>query len=90
MHPCRSINLGCRKRNGARLPIEGNVDASDRVVVDDVIITGGSTLKVIEACRDASLVVGDCCVLVDRQEGAATRSRPMGDRSQPWLPAKRR
>jgi len=58
------------KDHGTRLPIEGNVAPGDRaVVVDDVITTGGSTLKAIAACRDAGLDVVGCCVLVDRQEG---------------------
>jgi len=58
------------KDHGTRLPIEGNVGVGDRVVVvDDVITTGGSTLKAIEACRGAGLEVVGCCVLVDRQEG---------------------
>ena len=58
------------KDHGTRLPIEGNVAAGDRVVVvDDVITTGGSTLKAIDACRAAGLQVVGCCVLVDRQEG---------------------
>ncbi|MGD2064512.1 MAG: orotate phosphoribosyltransferase [Nitrospirota bacterium] len=58
------------KDHGTRLPIEGNVAAGDRVVVvDDVITTGGSTLKAIEACRAAGLEVVGCGVLVDRQEG---------------------
>jgi orotate phosphoribosyltransferase len=58
------------KDHGTKLPIEGNVRPGDRVVVvDDVITTGGSTLKAIAACRAAGLEVVGCCVLVDRQEG---------------------
>lgn len=58
------------KDHGTRLPIEGNVAKGDRVVVvDDVITTGGSAIRAIEACGDAGLEVVHCCVVVDRQEG---------------------
>jgi orotate phosphoribosyltransferase len=57
------------KDHGIIAPIEGKVQAGDRVVVvDDVITTGGSALKAIDACREAGLVVVKVVVLVDRQE----------------------
>jgi orotate phosphoribosyltransferase len=57
------------KDHGIIAPIEGKVQRGDRVVVvDDVITTGGSTLKAIDACRQAGLVVVKVVVLVDRQE----------------------
>jgi orotate phosphoribosyltransferase len=57
------------KDHGIIAPIEGKVQAGDRVVVvDDVITTGGSTLKAIDACRKAGLEVVKVVVLVDRQE----------------------
>jgi len=57
------------KDHGIIRPIEGKVQPGDRVVVlDDVITTGGSTLKAIEACRQAGLEVVKAVVLVDRQE----------------------
>ncbi len=58
------------KRHGTRLPIEGNVADGDRVViVDDVITTGGSTLKAMGAARDNGLEVVQAVALIDRQEG---------------------
>ncbi len=58
------------KKHGTRLPIEGNVADGDRVVVvDDVITTGGSTLKAIGAARDHRLAVVQVIALIDRQEG---------------------
>ncbi len=58
------------KKHGTRLPIEGNVADGDRVVVvDDVITTGGSTLKAIGAARDNGLEVVQAVALIDRQEG---------------------
>ncbi len=57
------------KDHGTMLPIEGKVATGNRVVVvDDVITTGGSTLKAIHACRHAGLEVVKVVVLVDRQE----------------------
>lgn len=57
------------KGHGLRLPIEGNVKAGDRVVIlDDVITTGGSTIKAIEVARDFGLVIVAAIVLVDRCE----------------------
>ena len=58
------------KGHGRGKQIEGNFKEGDRVVVvDDVITTGGSTLKAIEAIRAAGGEVGFCLVLVDREEG---------------------
>jgi orotate phosphoribosyltransferase len=57
------------KDHGTMVPIEGKVSPGDRVVVvDDVVTTGGSTLKAIQACRHAGLEVVKVVVLVDRQE----------------------
>jgi orotate phosphoribosyltransferase len=58
-----------QKDHGTASLIEGRVQAGDRVVVvDDVITTGGSTLQAIAACRQAGLEVVKVVVLVDRQE----------------------
>lgn len=57
------------KDHGTRLPIEGHVDrVKPVIVVDDVITTGASTIKAIQAFRDAGLEVIGAIVLVDRQE----------------------
>jgi orotate phosphoribosyltransferase len=39
------------------------------VVVEDVVTTGGSTLKAVERCRSEGLTVLGVVALVDRQEG---------------------
>jgi orotate phosphoribosyltransferase len=58
------------KGHGRGKQIEGNFREGDRVVVvDDVITTGGSTLKAIDAIRQAGGEVVFCLVLVDREEG---------------------
>ena len=49
--------------------LEGDVRAGTVVcVVDDVVTTGGSTIRAIACCREAELRVAQVLVLVDRQE----------------------
>ncbi len=58
------------KGHGRGKQIEGNFQEGNKVVVvDDVITTGGSTLKAIDAIRKAGGEVVFCLVLVDREEG---------------------
>lgn len=58
------------KGHGAGRQIEGNFHAGDTVVVvDDVITTGGSTLKAVDAIEREGGKVAFCLVLVDREEG---------------------
>ena len=58
------------KDHGIAKRIEGNVEKGDRVViVDDVITTGGSTIRAIECARDEGLEVLKVIALVDREEG---------------------
>jgi orotate phosphoribosyltransferase len=50
--------------------VEGDVNPGDRVlIVDDVITTGGSTIKAIEAACGEGLNVVKVIALVDREEG---------------------
>lgn len=58
------------KGHGRGRRIEGNfAEGMPVVVVDDVITTGGSTLKAIEAIEEAGGRVPLVVVLVDREEG---------------------
>ena len=58
------------KDHGRGKRIEGNFAAGQEViVVDDVITTGGSTLKAIDAIEAEGGKVVAALVLVDRQEG---------------------
>ena len=58
------------KGHGAGKQIEGNFKSGDTIiVVDDVITTGGSTLKAIDAIEREGGKVAFCIVLVDREEG---------------------
>ena len=58
------------KGHGKGKQIEGNFSSGDAVVVvDDVITTGGSTLKAIDAIEREGGKVAFALVLVDREEG---------------------
>ena len=58
------------KEHGKGKQIEGGFQKGDSVVaLDDVITTGGSTLKAIEAIENEGGKVEFVLVLVDRQEG---------------------
>ena len=47
-------------------------------IVDDVITTGGSTLKAIDAGREAGAIVQLVVAIVDRRQGGGDRLREMG------------
>lgn len=58
------------KEHGRGKKIEGNFELGNTVlVVDDVITTGGSTLKAIDAIEAEGGKVAAALVLVDREEG---------------------
>lgn len=58
------------KEHGAGGLIVGDVHPGDRaVIVEDVVTTGGSTLKAIQAAREFGLEVVKVLILVDREEG---------------------
>ncbi len=58
------------KKHGTQKWIEGNLEGVNRVVaIDDVITTGGSTIKAIDRMREAGLDVIRTLVIIDREEG---------------------
>lgn len=58
------------KKHGTMRWLEGNLNEGARVVIiDDVITTGGSTIKAIERAVEAGLEVVLVIALVDREEG---------------------
>jgi orotate phosphoribosyltransferase len=58
------------KSHGTGKTIEGPCKEGDRVaVIEDVITTGGSALRAIEAIRAANGIVVGVLALVDREEG---------------------
>jgi len=60
------------KVHGTGKQVEGPVAAGDRVVIlEDVITTGGSSLKAIQHARDFGLIVDRLITIVDRGENSA-------------------
>jgi orotate phosphoribosyltransferase len=68
------------KGHGTRKQIEGlsMTPPLDAVVVDDVCTTGDSTVKAIQASREAGLRVLGAICLVDREEGAREAMDALG------------
>ncbi len=63
-----------QKDHGIVRWIEGDLKPGERVViVDDVVTTGGSTIKAIERARAEGMEVIKAVVLIDRQEGGLDR-----------------
>jgi orotate phosphoribosyltransferase len=67
-----------QKEHGMKHKVEGLLNAKDRrlvppgtdtLVIEDVITTGGSTLRAVEALREVDLNPTTVLVLVDREEG---------------------
>lgn len=57
------------KGHGTQKYIEGHVSkVRTAIVLDDVITTGGSTIKAIERMRNEGIEVKTACVLIDREE----------------------
>ena len=59
-----------KKDHGTGKLIEGDLEAGDRVlVVEDVITTAGSSIKAIETLRASGAVVSDVISVIDREGG---------------------
>lgn len=60
------------KEHGKGRMVEGPVEAGQRVVVvEDVVTTGGSSIKAIEHCESMGLKVIGVLAIIDRLEGGA-------------------
>ena len=70
-HPLRAFTVRKEpKAHGTGKLLEGPVKEGDHVaVIEDVITTGGSALRAIEAVRNAKASVVGVLALVDREEG---------------------
>lgn len=67
------------KAHGTRKRIEGHFRKNSKVaIVDDVITTGGSVDKAIEAVKAEGCEIVKVIVIVDRQEGGSERLRQEG------------
>jgi orotate phosphoribosyltransferase len=70
-HPLRAFTVRKEaKAHGTGKLLEGPVREGDRVaIIEDVITTGGSALRAIDAVRNAKASVAGVLALVDREEG---------------------
>lgn len=77
------------KKHGTMRLIEGPPLSAGRrvVVVDDVITTGGSIIKAVEAVREIGCQVVKAVALVDRQEGGTEALEKLGVPVQPVFTA---
>jgi len=67
------------KEHGTRRRIEGHLKEGSRVaIVDDVITTGGSVSRAIEAVEAAKCKVVKVIVVVDRHEGGSDKLKQQG------------
>ena len=67
------------KEHGTRKKIEGHLKEGSKVaIVDDVITTGGSVTKAIEAVEAANCKVVKVIVIVDRHEGGSDKLKREG------------
>jgi orotate phosphoribosyltransferase len=67
------------KAHGTGKQVEGPVAAGDRVVVvEDVITTGGSARRAVEALRREGIIPVGILALVDRQEGGREALEALG------------
>jgi len=70
-----------QKDHGMIRWIEGDIQKGERVaILEDVVTTGGSTIKAIERVRAEGLNVMQVIVLVDRQEGGMDHIKKLVDR----------
>lgn len=79
-HPLRGFLVRKEEKgHGTGKLIEGNLKPGDKAaVVEDVVTTGGSVLKAVEAVKAAGAEVGKVLVIVDREEGADQRFSDLG------------
>lgn len=70
-NPIKAFSIRKEKKDhGIARWIEGDLQPRDRaVIIDDVVTTGGSTIKAIERAQSEKINVVAAVILVDRQEG---------------------
>jgi orotate phosphoribosyltransferase len=67
------------KKHGLKLWIEGNLNEKDNVIIiEDVITTGGSTIKAIERAKESNINVVSAIALIDREEGGKEAIEELG------------
>ncbi|MBD3334183.1 MAG: orotate phosphoribosyltransferase [Candidatus Eisenbacteria bacterium] len=72
------------KDHGTGRRIEGSLESGDRtVILDDVVTSGGSLLRVLDPVREAGGIVVGATALLDREQGAAAALEEAGIPFQP-------
>lgn len=67
-----------QKDHGIIKWIEGDLAPGDRIaIVEDVVTTGGSTIKAIERAQSEGMAVERVIILVDRQEGGVEKIKEL-------------
>ena len=71
------------KEHGTQSLVEGPLSEGDRVVIiEDVLTTGGSSLKAVKAVRDLGCEVQRVLGVVDREQGARENLKEAGCRME--------
>lgn len=77
-----------KKDHGTGKLIEGDLEAGDKVlVVEDVITTAGSSIKAIETLRASGAVVTDVISVIDREGGGRENLEDAGVAFHPLVKA---
>lgn len=77
-----------QKQHGLKREIEGEYhEHQSCVLIEDLVTTGGSVLKVAQMLRRNGLQVQDIAVLVDREQGAKAILEKAGCRLHPVITA---
>ncbi len=77
-----------KKDHGTGKLIEGDLEAGDRVlVVEDVITTAGSSVKAIQTLREAGASVTDVISVIDREGGGRENLADIGVDFHPLVKA---
>jgi orotate phosphoribosyltransferase len=79
-HPLKAFTVRKEpKSHGTGKQVEGPLDQGDRVVVvEDVITSGGSATRAVEAVRRQGAIVLGVLALVDREEGGREQLESLG------------
>jgi orotate phosphoribosyltransferase len=74
------------KEHGTRQAYEGEIPSGERVLlIEDVITTGGSSIRSLEIVRAAGGIVDRVLAVVDREAGASERLAAAGARLETLL-----
>lgn len=77
--PAVFVRVDAAKDHGTGKAIEGVLNAGDRVLlVEDVVTTGGASLTAVELLRAAGADVAGVIAVVDREEGGSDRFADAG------------